>query len=185
AIGGATERGPRRGRVRVAAVLLVTAALASASVPWRLRGAESAPPIHDVTTDTDDPPRFGALRGRRPGATTPVDYPGPAVAAQQRLGYPHIAPLPLAVAPRVALARAETAVRALGWTIAAVDTAAGRVEATDRTTWFGPHGDVVVRVSPAGRGSRVDVRSLSRVGGGDVGANAARIRKFMDRIQQS
>jgi uncharacterized protein (DUF1499 family) len=72
--------------------------------------------------------------------------------------------------------------------VVAVDTAAGRVEATDRTRWFGFYDDVVVRVMPApdsdGRASRVDVRSLSRVGGSDAGANARRIRTFLARLQR-
>jgi uncharacterized protein (DUF1499 family) len=183
AIGGATATGPRRGRTRVAAVLLVAAALAGAATPWRFRRAAGAVPrIHDITTDTQDPPAFVALR-ERPGATNPVEYGGPEIAEKQRAGYPDLAPDTLPVPPREALARAEAAARALGWAVAAVDTAAGRLEATDRTTWFGFYDDVVVRVTPAGSGSRVDVRSLSRVGGSDVGANAARIRRFRERLR--
>ena len=72
----------------------------------------------------------------------------------------------------------------LGWEIAAVDTVAGRVEATDRTRWFGFRDDVVVRVTPDAGGSRVDVRSLSRVGGSDVGTNARRIRTFLARLRE-
>jgi uncharacterized protein (DUF1499 family) len=181
-VGALLVRGPRRGRARAAAALLAAAALAAIAVPWNaLRTARAVPPIHDITTDLEDPPAFVALRDR-PGATNPVEYGGPEVAAQQRAGYPDLAPDTLPVPPREALARAEAAARALGWTVAAVDTAAGRLEATDRTLWFGFYDDVVVRVTPAGSGSRVDVRSLSRVGGSDVGANAARIRKFLDRL---
>jgi DNA-binding response OmpR family regulator len=115
AIGGATATGPRRGRTRVAAVLLVAAALAGAATPWRFRRAAGAVPrIHDITTDTQDPPAFVALR-ERPGATNPVEYGGPEIAAQQRAGYPDLAPDTLPVPPREALARAEAAARALGW----------------------------------------------------------------------
>lgn len=167
----------------VAAVLLAGVALATVAVPWQWRRtAQRVPPIHDVTTDTEQPPAFVTLRDRRPGARNPVEYGGPEIAAQQRAGYPDLAPATLAVPPREALARAERAARDLGWTIAAVDTAAGRLEATDRTLWFGFYDDVVVRVTPAGTGSRVDVRSLSRVGGSDVGTNAKRIRRFLARL---
>lgn len=174
-----------RGRRRpiVAAVLLAAVALATVAVPWQWRRtARQVPPIHDITTDTEQPPEFVALR-ERPGATNPVEYGGPEIAAQQRTGYPDLQPLTLAVPPREALARAERAARDLGWTIAAVDTTAGRLEATDRTLWFGFRDDVVVRVAPADGGSRVDVRSLSRVGGSDVGTNAARIRRFLERLR--
>lgn len=68
----------------------------------------------------------------------------------------------------------------MGWDLVAADATAGRIEATDTTFWFGFKDDVVIRVRPADGGSRVDVRSLSRVGVGDVGTNAKRIRAYLD-----
>ena len=73
----------------------------------------------------------------------------------------------------------------MGWEIVASDPAAGRIEATDTTFWFGFKDDVVVRVAAAPDGSRVDVRSLSRVGLSDVGTNAARIRKYLDGARKT
>jgi uncharacterized protein (DUF1499 family) len=71
----------------------------------------------------------------------------------------------------------------MGWEIAEADAAAGRIEATDTTFWFGFKDDVVIRIRPAeDGGSIVDIRSKSRVGMSDVGANAARIRAFRDRL---
>jgi uncharacterized protein (DUF1499 family) len=67
----------------------------------------------------------------------------------------------------------------MGWEIVAADAAAGRIEATDTTFWFGFKDDVVIRVEADGAGSRIDVRSVSRVGVGDVGANARRIRAYL------
>lgn len=175
--------GPGRGRALAAAVAVALIALATVAVPWQwLRTARRVPPIHDITTDTERPPEFVALRDRRPGAKNPVAYGGPAVAAQQKAGYPDIAPAMLPMPPARAVAHAASVARALGWTVIAVDTAAGRVEASDRTPWFGFTDDVVVRVVAAGTGSRVDVRSLSRVGGSDVGTNARRIRTFLTRL---
>jgi len=183
-------RGPGRRRALAVAGPLAVLALATVAVPWQARRtARRVPPIHDITTDTEDPPAFVALRDRRPGARNPVEYGGPAVAAQQRAGYPDLAPATLPLPPAAALARAAAVARDLGWTVVAVDTAAGRVEATDRTRWFGFYDDVVVRVTPAtdgaGAASRVDVRSLSRVGGSDVGANARRIRAFLARLRSA
>ena len=63
--------------------------------------------------------------------------------------------------------------------------AEGRLEATARTRWFGFRDDVVVRVRPDGAGSRVDVRSVSRVGRSDLGTNARRIRGFMDALRSA
>jgi len=71
----------------------------------------------------------------------------------------------------------------MGWEMVAADGAAGRIEATDTTFWYGFKDDVVIRIRPAAEGSRVDVRSLSRVGGGDVGTNAKRIRAYVAALK--
>ena len=177
------RRDAGRRRALVMAAVLSAIVVGVVAVPWQMRRtARAVPPIHDITTDMENPPAFVALR-ERPGARNPVEYGGEEVAAQQRTAYPDIAPVVLQVPPAEAVSRAAGAARELGWTIAAVDTADGRVEATDRTRWFGFYDDVVVRVTPANGGSRVDVRSLSRVGGSDVGANAARIRRFVAKLQ--
>jgi uncharacterized protein (DUF1499 family) len=71
----------------------------------------------------------------------------------------------------------------MGWEIVASDAPAGRIEATDTTTWFGFKDDIIVRVRPeASGGSRVDVRSVSRLGESDVGANAKRVRKYLAKL---
>jgi len=145
--------------------------------------ARNKPPIHDITTDTADPPPFVAIVPLRRDARNPVEYGGPAVAAQQREAYPDIAPLSLPVPPAQAFERAERAARGQGWEIVAAVPAEGRIEATDTTRWFGFKDDVVIRVRPEGAGSRVDVRSVSRVGRGDVGTNARRIGQFLDALR--
>jgi len=73
----------------------------------------------------------------------------------------------------------------MGGELVASDPVAGRIEATDTTFWFGFKDDIVVRVAPAPGGSRVDVRSTSRVGLSDVGTNAARIRKYLRALQST
>ena len=74
--------------------------------------------------------------------------------------------------------------RDLGWEIVAAVPNEGRIEATDTTSWFGFKDDIVVRVTPTASGSRIDVRSLSRLGKGDLGKNAARVRAYLQRIRQ-
>ena len=101
---------------------------------------------------------------------------------QQKRGYPDIAPLRLDVPPAQAFERAERAARAMGWDIVNVAPDALRIEATDTTLFFGFKDDVVVRVRPQGQGSIVDVRSLSRIGGSDIGANAKRVRSFLNKL---
>ncbi len=167
----------------LAAVLLAAVAIV---VPFRqMQAARRVPPIHDITTDLEDPPAFVAVLPLRAGAPNKAEYGGDSVAAQQRSGYPDLGPLRLAVPPAAAFARAAAAARTMGWEMVAADSAAGRVEATATTRWFGFKDDVVVRVRPDGAGSRVDVRSVSRVGGSDVGANAARIRAYLARVAET
>jgi uncharacterized protein (DUF1499 family) len=173
--------GGRRGQAAVALVV----ALAVFAVPYGFRRkAQSVPPIHDISTDTEDPPAFVAVIARRAAtnASNPPEYAGAEVAAQQKRAYPDLAPIPLADPPDRALARAKTAAESLGWEIVAADPQQGRLEATDTTMFFGFKDDVVVRVRPHEGGSRVDVRSKSRVGRSDVGANAERIRAFRDAL---
>lgn len=165
---------------RLVALVALVASLAAFLPPWLFkRTADTVPPIHDITTDTDNPPPFVAVLEKRAGAANPADYGGPEVAAQQRQAYPDLRPVTLPDPPARAFERALDAARAQGWEIVASAPAEGRIEATDTTRWFGFKDDVVVRVKPEGAGSRVDVRSLSRVGKSDVGKNARRIRAYL------
>ena len=166
-----------------AAILAILLAAGTAAVPLAMqRTAQSVPHIHDITTDTENPPSFVALRAARERAPNGVDYGGPAVAAEQRAGYPDLAPLMLHVPPDRAFTLAETTAKGLGWQIAAAVPAEGRLEATDTTRWFHFKDDIVVRVGAAPDGSRVDVRSVSRIGRSDLGANARRIRVFLSAL---
>ena len=162
----------------------VTGAVAF-SVPFAmLQSAKASPPIHDITTDTENPPRFVAMIPLRQGSPNAVEYQGEAIARQQRTAYPDIRPATIAEPPDRAFTRASNAARDLGWQIVAAVPADGRIEATDTTIWFGFKDDIVVRVTPTAGGSRIDVRSVSRLGQGDLGKNAARIRAYLQRLQQ-
>jgi uncharacterized protein (DUF1499 family) len=176
----ARPRERRRGLLLAAASFAVAVALIA--VPARFRMGTPAPPIHDITTDTADPPEFVAVLPLRADAPNTTDYGGEAVAAQQRQAYPDLRPARLNVPPPQAFERALAAVQDMGWDLVAADPLAGVIEATDTTFWFGFKDDVVIRVRPADGGSRVDVRSLSRVGVGDVGTNAKRIRAYLEML---
>jgi uncharacterized protein (DUF1499 family) len=167
------------------APLVVAAALGLgvAAVPaYWLQAARTAPPIHDISTDLEDPPAFIAVRRHRGDRANPVEHAGAAVAEAQRRAYPDLRSLTLDMAPAEAFARALRAAREMGWAIVAHDVGRGRIEATATTFWFGFKDDVVVRILPSAAGSRLDVRSLSRVGVGDAGANATRIRQYLARL---
>jgi hypothetical protein len=174
-------------RVRAQRGTLVAALLVGlvvAWIPWNgMRQARSLPPIHDISTDTADPPAFVAVLPLRADAPNSAEYEGEAIAKAQREGYPDLGPILVALPAGDAFARALDKARAMGWEIVDADPVSGRIEATDTTFWFGFKDDVVIRVRPDGTGSRVDVRSVSRVGGSDVGANAARIRAYTVRLQ--
>ena len=153
-------------------------------VPWRwMEQARRVPPIHDITTDTERPPEFVAVLPLRSGAPNPAEYGGPEIAAQQRAAYPDVEPLHMTDPPAQAFTRALAAARESGWELVAADSAAGRIEATATTAWFGFKDDVVVRVAAEGSGSLVDVRSVSRVGLSDVGTNAGRVREYLARLR--
>lgn len=175
----------RRGLVIASLALVI--GLVSFAVPWQwVRTARSVPPVHDITTDTENPPAFVAIAPLRADAPNEIEYGGPEIAEQQLEAYPDVQPLILDVPPDEAFRRAEDTAENMGWRMVAVDPAEGRIEATDVTFWYGFEDDVVIRVTPTEDGrSRVDVRSLSRVGGSDVGTNAKRIRKYLDRLSDA
>ena len=183
ALGGMVGAARRRGGMSTAVTALVLSLAVIVPIGALAWKGSRVPAIHDITTDPINPPPFVAALRLREGALNPAEYGGPDVAAKQRAAYPDIVPLTLNLPPARAFDRALAAVRTMGWDLVASDPAGGRIEATDTTFWFGFKDDVVVRVQPQENGSRVDVRSLSRVGGGDIGANAARVRKYLAALK--
>lgn len=143
--------------------------------------AKHLPHIHDISTDTENPPRYVAVLPLRKGARNSTEYTA-AVAAQQKFGYPDIAPVMLELSVPQAFQRAERVARSMGWDIVAVEPGELRIEATATTMLFGFKDDIVIRVAANGSGSRVDLRSLSRIGGSDFGTNASRVRAFTKKL---
>ncbi len=176
--------GGKRGRGRAVAAMAVGVLVVAIPSPYFLASVTS-PAIHDLSTDTEDPPAFVALADDRAAAPHGVDYPGERASMLQAAAYPEVAP---AIYPGVNRDEVFRAVKAsaeeLGWQVVAADSAAGQLEATDRSFWFGFIDDVVIRVRETDDGVRVDIRSASRLGESDLGANAERIGRFfaeMDR----
>lgn len=160
--------------------------LVTAWIPWNgVQTARSLPFIHDITTDTQSPPQFVAILPLRADAPNPPEYQGEEVAAEQREGYPDIGTLELDIPAETAFERALATAREMGWDIVAAVPEDGRIEATATTFWFGFKDDVVIRIEATNNGSRLDMRSKSRVGRSDVGANAARIRRFTGEFLES
>jgi uncharacterized protein (DUF1499 family) len=176
------RRAPARPGLPVA-ILGIVLGIVACGIPssWMLTGSR-VPPIHDITTDVDNPPTYARVVELRAGAPNRLDY-DPKAGEQQRAAYPDIAPARLAMPAAAAFERALGAARGQGWEIVSADPRAGRIEATDTTFWFGFKDDVVVRLTPDGEETRVDVRSVSRVGRSDIGTNARRIRAYLASLQ--
>jgi len=183
----------RQRGLALSAVGLLCAALAiGGPLYFRSQGA-GVPPIHDITTDLENPPEFVDIVPLRADAPNTHEYVEvvkrgdrefPVKAAQMAYeGYDDIKTIELDAPPEAAFDRARNAAESLGWPLVAAEPEEGRIEAFDETTWFGFIDDVVIRITPAeDGGSLVDVRSKSRVGLSDVGKNAARIRAFRDAL---
>ena len=178
-----TQRQRQRAALALAIVALVVG-IAAAAVPfqWQRRAA-GVPPIHDISTDLENPPVFKAIVPLRAEAPNSLDRSAD-LGDQQRRGYPDIQPLTLAVPPDRAFDDALQTAQAMDWEIVSADKSTGMIEATDTTAWFGFRDDLAVRLTPWGSGTRVDVRSVSRVGVSDTGTNARRIREFLGSLQQ-
>jgi uncharacterized protein (DUF1499 family) len=137
--------------------------------------------VHDITTDMENPPEFEALLNA-PGRTNSFEYPEE-TADRQRAKFSWVKPIITQLSVAEAYAKAVSIASELGWVITGEDPLRGRFEATDYTKWFHFNDDLVVRITADADGSRVDLRSLSRVGGSDHGLGAIRIMKFTDAFE--
>ena len=175
-----------RGMSRILLALLIDAVVLAYPAYLFLQ-YRKLPPIHDITTDPIDPPRFEALARLRTGeGTNPAVYAGLYSAELQRQAYPDIETVELDVPAQRAFEVTMRLVNKRKWLV--IDERApqprgiGRIEAVARTPIMGFREDVSIRVTPDGDGSRVDIRSASRYFESDLGSNAARISKLMDDL---
>ena len=150
-------------------VLLVTAIVSTGG---------QYPPIHDITTDTENPPMFDAALALRGDESNPVNIKPDVIETQQRF-YPEVKTIATDMSPIEAMERAVSVAESLGWEVYNTDNTNGHIEATYTSFWFGFVDDIVIRVGIDAQGQTiVDLRSVSRVGRSDLGANAARIQAF-------
>ena len=173
----------RRGRVYALGGMIISLLVAYVPYHW-MTMAQDAPPIHDIATDPDSPLEFLVLVGERQEGENPIAHGGVEVAQMQRGAYPDIKPLVTTKAPDEVFTVVTEAVADSNWHIAAIDSASMRIEATAQTFWFGFKDDVVVQVTPLEAGSRVDMRSQSRIGLSDVGTNAQRVSLFLQGLEE-
>lgn len=147
--------------------------------------AGKVPPIHDITTDTQNPPAFIAVVPLREaeGAPNPPGYDA-GQTAQQLEAYPDLVTVTVSEPYGVAYDAALVVLGKMGMDVVAADREAGRIEASHTSLWWGFTDDVVIRFNREADPLTIDMRSKSRIGMSDVGANAARIEKFFDLLEK-
>src|SRR3974390_2451631 len=176
-----------RGISRILVAFLINPALLPYP-PHPALQSRNRPPIHDIPPDPIDPPRFDALARLRTGdGTNPAVYAGLYSAEQQRIAYPDIETVELEIPVQRAYEITLQLVNKRKWLVIEEPSPhppprVGRIEAVARTPIMGFREDVSIRVTPDGEDSRVDIRSASRYFEGDLGSNAARVRKLIDDI---
>ena len=163
-------------------VLILSGVASGTALYWQQR-AQSVPAIHDISTDLESPPEFVAMVRLRADVPNPPEYAGEETANAQREAYPDVEPLMLNENVQRVMDEAVLMVVNRGWELVAINRLEGRIEATENLAWFGFKDDVVLRFTETGEGTRVDMRSKSRIGRSDVGVNAKRIEQFLDDLE--
>lgn len=167
--------GRRRGGLVVALLgLVLCLSVLGMAVGWEY-ATRTTPPINDISTDTEDPPVFWFT-------ATPSDYPA-ANAEPQRAAYPEVRPLDLALSFDDAFVAAQALVEERGWKVLSADPAESQIEAIATSRLYGFEDEVAVRVTETDGGVRIDMRSRSRLGQIDRGANARRIKSFLSDLK--
>ncbi|MDR4516317.1 MAG: DUF1499 domain-containing protein [Nitrosomonas sp.] len=148
-----------------------------------IQAGYSVPRIHDITTDLQNPPAFNAIAAVRTADHNPLDRKTPVQLAElQQIGYPDLGPLIIDKDPAQVFENAVALAKERGWEIVAATAENGIIEATDTTRFMGFKDDVVIRISSREGKSIVDMRSVSRIGISDMGANAERIKIFLNDL---
>jgi hypothetical protein len=192
---------PRAGFGALAAMWLVSLGAAGMALSV-ISSAKDVPPIHDISTDTAAPLVFSAKLMAERGTTNvnpvlppneasvPFDkdrlsnWSGRTLTDIQSEAYPTIKSLVIeGQAPATIYTKALESAKKQGFRIVSEDAAALRIEGVSESFWFGFKDDVVIAITPAGTGSKVDMRSVSRVGISDLGANAKRIEAFLAAVK--
>jgi uncharacterized protein (DUF1499 family) len=181
----ARSRLPPRSRVMLFVAVALGAGLVYVPAQYSFRRSHF-PAIHDITTDTDNPPKFSAvLAARASEHAASVEDRRPQLAQLQKSAYPDVVPLLTTASAQKAYREALQVAKSMpGWTLVASDAEAGRIEASAQSRWFGFTDDIVIRIVVDEVGSRIDMRSTSRQGTSDYGVNGARIRAYMDALRK-
>lgn len=174
---------------KAALIGAVIALIPAVPLLMQAKKATTLPFIHNISTDTVNAPEFDKILSIRTEQDNPHAYdPTRQIGEAGKLGdlqtaaYPNVKTLSTGLSAQEALTKAESIAKSMGWEIINVDADKGIVEATETTLLWGFKDDVVVRITQSGANTLVDLKSVSRYGGSDLGANAARIEAFLERF---
>jgi uncharacterized protein (DUF1499 family) len=140
-----------------------------------------APQINDITTDLDNPPEFTSSTVVPDYVGRNMNYPDE-FKSVVRESYPDVTPLQVSSSRDETFARAIAIAEEMGWEIVARSESRAAFDAQDVSSIFHFIDDIVVRVTATRSGARIDMRSKSRDGKSDLGANAARIHAYFERF---
>ncbi|MCC5933875.1 MAG: DUF1499 domain-containing protein [Balneolales bacterium] len=164
--------------------VLLSVTAVSIALYWQAQ-VNNNPFLHEVSTDTQNPPAFDAILPLRADAPNPPEFGGDAVAMLQRAAFPDLITIYLPHPKQRVYDEAVSLIGARGWDLVAGNYETGLIEATEKLPWFGFKDDVVIRlVSDNGR-TVFDMRSKSRIGGTDLGVNAKRVQRFMADLKDN
>jgi uncharacterized protein (DUF1499 family) len=169
----------------VTGIAVLCAAVAIFMPLSMMNKAKSVPPIHDITTDLVNPPKFVAILALRADAPNPAEYQGEEVASQQREAYPELQTQKYQQTTEQVFDAALVAVKNMGLEVVSSDKTLGLIEAYDTTTFFGFVDDVVIRIQSDGQMTMLDARSKSRVGMSDIGKNAERLNTLIAGVKNN
>jgi uncharacterized protein (DUF1499 family) len=169
------------------AVAAIFIALVGLATPlFYLSHAITKPPLNDIETSPEEPLEFKALASLRPADANPIKDPDTVAIEKQEAAYPDLGPMELERSAPEVFSLVQEAAERLGWTVALSEppgeTGIGRIEATDRTLIMGFTDDVIVQIKGDNAHAAIDVRSVSRYGMHDLGANAKRIRRLFGEV---
>ena len=169
----------------VTGVAVLCAGVAIIAPLGMMNKAKSVPPIHDITTDLVNPPKFVAILALRADAPNPAEYQGEEIAKQQRAAYPELQTQKYQKTTEQVFDAALAAVKGMGLEVVNSDKTLGLIEAYDTTTFFGFVDDVVIRIQSDGQMTLLDARSKSRIGKSDIGKNAERLNALIAGVAKN
>ena len=140
--------------------------------------------IHNISTDVVNPPNFDKVVELRGEGSNPHIYDAKLLSIVQTEAYPEIKTKVVTQTQQQAHRQALDAIHTLGWNLINSNPNNGIIEASETSALWGFTDDVVIRVNGQGSKTKIDMRSVSRIGRSDLGQNAKRITRFFEEFDR-